>query len=173
MFKLLQYGSHTHIDHVSGVRSLLDRFSSCSIQVVAHLDDQFNRENLAAQSQMLQFPYSGDFDVSLTCSHGDNVFVGDYSFNVLHTPGHALGHVAFFMAESTNSFNSPVLISGDTLFKGSIGRTDLPGGNHDQLIASIQDHIFTLPEDTVVCSGHGPNTTIGNEKQFNPFFNSW
>jgi hydroxyacylglutathione hydrolase len=74
------------------------------------------------------------------------------------------------LANTDNLYNAPMLLAGDALFQGSIGRTDLPGGNHQQLIASIQNELFCLPEQTVVCPGHGPNTTIGHEKKTNPFF---
>ena len=101
---------------------------------------------------------------------GDLLSVGSFSFQVLYTPGHAVGHISLFSDRLENSFAAPILIAGDALFKGSIGRTDLPGGNHQELLDSISNKIFTLPTNTVVCSGHGPNTTVGIEKKTNPFF---
>ena len=161
--------THSHIDHVSGVAELLKQVST-PIHVVAHPEDKINRQNLAMQSELLQFPYSGDFEVTHDCMHGDILTVGGHEFKVLHTPGHAIGHVSFFSSGCDNTFDAPVLIAGDALFKGSIGRTDLPGGNHQQLLDSIRHHLFDLPAQTVVCSGHGPNTSIGVEKTSNPFF---
>jgi glyoxylase-like metal-dependent hydrolase (beta-lactamase superfamily II) len=92
-----------------------------------------------------------------------DIVFGNTTFKVLFTPGHSAGSVSFYNAE--NNF----VIAGDTLFMGSIGRTDLPGGDYDTLINSIQKHLLTLPENTIVYSGHGPETTIGREAKSNPF----
>ena len=162
--------THSHIDHVSGVAALLAEFESGQLDIIAHPDDKINREHLPMQSQMMQFPYSGEFDTTQDCGHEDMLSLGQYNFKVLHTPGHAIGHVSFFCEDDNNQYHAPLCIAGDALFNGSIGRTDLPGGNHQQLLDSIQTHLFTLPGSTVVCSGHGPNTTIENEKNTNPFF---
>ena len=93
---------------------------------------------------------------------------------VLFTPGHAPGHLALFFEKQEvvidgRNYNAPFLIAGDTLFQGSIGRTDLPGGDHSILISSIKDKILSLPEDTIVLPGHGPATTVAQEKKSNPF----
>jgi hydroxyacylglutathione hydrolase len=166
--------THSHIDHVSGVAELLSYIESHypnqqPPNVIAHPDDSINRDALPMQSQMMQFPYSGDFNVTDTVKHHDTVKVGEYAFQVLHTPGHAIGHISLFCNTTNNTFQQPLLIAGDALFYQSIGRTDLPGGNHEQLLNSIRDHLFTLPSETVVCSGHGPNTTIEYEVLHNPF----
>ena len=162
--------THSHIDHVSGVNTLLDCFDKGMVDVVAHPEDKINRDHLPMQSQMMQFPYSGEFSVTQACHAGDVLSVGQYQFKVLHTPGHAIGHVSYYCEQTDNSYHAPVCIAGDALFKGSIGRTDLPGGNHQELLSSIQRELFVLPDDTVVCSGHGPITSVGEEKQSNPFF---
>jgi glyoxylase-like metal-dependent hydrolase (beta-lactamase superfamily II) len=94
---------------------------------------------------------------------GETLTLDEDTFNILFTPGHSPGSLSFYSA--ANGF----VISGDALFNGSIGRTDLPGGNYDQLIQSIKSQLLTLPEDTLVYSGHGPVTTIGAEKKHNPF----
>jgi glyoxylase-like metal-dependent hydrolase (beta-lactamase superfamily II) len=154
---------------VSGVNALIGTCDS-PLHVLAHVEDEINRQFLPQQANMMQFEYSGAFNVSQTVAHHDEVCVGEHSFQVLHTPGHAIGHVSFFTTNTDNLYNAPLLLAGDALFQGSIGRTDLPGGNHQQLIASIQNELFCLPEQTVVCPGHGPNTTIGHEKKTNPFF---
>ena len=163
--------THSHIDHVSGVALLLSELAknNCNPDVIAHSDDSINREHLPIQSQMMQFPYSGDFEVTHTVSDSDIISIGRYNFRVLHTPGHAIGHIGFYCDQLTNQFEAPVLIAGDALFKGSIGRTDLPGGNHQQLLDSIQSKLLVLPDETVVCSGHGSNTLIGDERGSNPF----
>ena len=166
--------THSHIDHVSGVALLLSELSNrqaLAPRVVSHGEDAFNRENLSVQSQMMGFPYSGDFSITDVVGQGDDVACGGHVFRVLHTPGHAVGHVSFYMDDVDNQFHVPVLIAGDALFKGSIGRTDLPGGNHQQLLDSIRNELLPLPHDTVVLSGHGPNTTIGVEAASNPFLN--
>jgi glyoxylase-like metal-dependent hydrolase (beta-lactamase superfamily II) len=97
-------------------------------------------------------------------SGGDEVFVGGHCATVLATPGHSPGHVSFYFEADG------VVLGGDALFSGSIGRTDLPGGNTAQLLDSIRKELFTLPDDTRVLSGHGPDTTIYIEKTTNPFF---
>ena len=163
--------THSHIDHVSGVAALLNQ-SSDKPNVYAHPEDSINRDHLPMQSQMMGFPYSGDFNVDYLINHGDLITIGTYEFKVLHTPGHAIGHVSFYHSLSENSFDRPFVIAGDALFNGSIGRTDLPGGDHQQLLSSIREHLFSLPDQTIVCSGHGPNTTIETEKATNPFLNS-
>jgi glyoxylase-like metal-dependent hydrolase (beta-lactamase superfamily II) len=94
---------------------------------------------------------------------GDEIVIGRQKFQVLFVPGHSPGHVAFFHAEEK------ALIGGDVLFKSSVGRTDLPGGDTDTLIRSIRQKLFVLPDDTTVYPGHGPTTTIGEEKVSNPF----
>ena len=163
--------THSHIDHVSGVSDLVLHLKKLhkAPEIIAHADDEPNRASLPMQSQLMNFPFSGLFEPTRLVSHNDSLTIGEHQFKVLHTPGHALGHVSFYMDSSDNEFNSPMVIAGDTLFKQSIGRTDLPGGNYNQLIESIQNYLFTLPNNTVVCNGHGPSTTISDEKQFNPF----
>ena len=164
--------THSHIDHVSGVALLLAELSKLQNivpEVISHPDDQINRDHLPMQSKMMNFAYSGDFSITQYVDHGDRINCGNYEFNVLHTPGHAIGHISFFLANDDNQFNTPLLIAGDALFRGSIGRTDLPGGDHALLLTSIRQHLFTLPEQTVVLSGHGLNTTIGEEVKTNPF----
>ena len=94
---------------------------------------------------------------------GDTIPLGDETIQVLHVPGHSPGGLAFYLPQSA------LLISGDTIFNGSVGRTDLWGGDMAQLLNSIREKIYTLPEDTVIASGHGPTTTIADEKRFNPF----
>lgn len=93
--------------------------------------------------------------------------IGDFSFHIFYTPGHSPGSVSYYFAEND------VVISGDALFQGSIGRTDLPGGNSAQLLKSIHDKLLSLPEETYCLSGHGPVTTIGEEMDSNPFLNGF
>ena len=96
---------------------------------------------------------------------GEALSIAGYNFEVLFTPGHSPGHLCFYNSASHT------LIAGDTLFAGSIGRTDLPGGDHVTLLRSIRQQLLVLPDDTRVLSGHGPDTTIGRERNSNPFLN--
>ena len=162
--------THSHIDHVSGVNALLKQLNDDSIEVIAHADDKINRDHLPMQAEMMQFPYSGEFSTTKDCVAGNLLTLGNYLFKVLHTPGHAIGHVSYYCESIHPQHKMPICIAGDALFRGSIGRTDLPGGNHQQLLDSIQTQLFTLPRETAVLSGHGPNTTIGEEMISNPFF---
>ncbi|HEY8893366.1 MAG TPA: MBL fold metallo-hydrolase, partial [Niastella sp.] len=104
--------------------------------------------------------YKGDL---IFLREGDTIALGNDAFRVLFTPGHSPGHICFYCQAQQ------FVIGGDVLFRESIGRTDLPGGNFDTLIASIRNQLFVLPDETVVYSGHGPKTTIGYEKTHNPF----
>ena len=108
-------------------------------------------------------PFSGTPTINHYLNEGDIVRFGNSEFKVLHTPGHADGSLSFYDAKDK------FVLTGDVLFKQSIGRTDLPTGNYDLLKYSIWDKLFTLPDETVVYSGHGPETTIGSEKISNPF----
>jgi glyoxylase-like metal-dependent hydrolase (beta-lactamase superfamily II) len=106
-------------------------------------------------------PASPEPDLAL--AEGDIISFGTYTFQVLFTPGHTPGHVSFYEAKAG------VVFDGDVLFAGGIGRTDLPGGDYEALVASINDKLMVLPDETVVCSGHGPVTTIGRERATNPW----
>ena len=157
--------THSHIDHVGGVADLLARYPGAPIAVMAHPDDGMNQALLELQSQRLGIPYSGAFRVTDTVHEGMTVCIGDHDFTVYETPGHAQGHVSYFLSTSINTFKGPLVLSGDTVFQRGMGRTDLPGGNYDQLIESIKTKLMTLPPETVVLSGHGPSTTIHAESQ--------
>ena len=109
------------------------------------------------------FPISQPFTPSRWLQEGDELKVGQYVFKVLHIPGHTPGHVVFYNQENK------LLIAGDVLFRETVGRTDLPGGNHIDLIQNIQHKLLTLPDDTRILPGHGAMTTIGHEKQYNLF----
>ena len=102
---------------------------------------------------------------TINLHHGQILHVGGNQLEVRHTPGHSSGHVVFYCADEA------VLFCGDVIFQGSIGRTDLPGGDYQMLINSIRTQILTLPDETRLLTGHGPETTIGRERQYNPFCN--
>jgi glyoxylase-like metal-dependent hydrolase (beta-lactamase superfamily II) len=109
--------------------------------------------------------YCSVSNVDLEMNDGDILQIGEISAKILHTPGHSPGHIVLFI----DTESEQVLLAGDTLFAGSVGRTDLPGGSHEALISSIKGKLFGLPDHTRVLPGHGPETTIGNEKKRNPY----
>ncbi|MEY3954109.1 MAG: hypothetical protein RLZZ397_989 [Pseudomonadota bacterium] len=153
--------THGHIDHAGGAGELSERLH---IPVIGpHLDDRFWLDGLASQSQMFGFPPAMPFEPTRWLQHGDRVTLGQETVEVLHCPGHTPGHVVFV------SKTAAVAFVGDVLFAGSIGRTDFPKGNHEQLLQSIRQRLWPLGDDTCVIPGHGPDTTIGDERATNPY----
>ena len=153
--------THGHIDHIAGLALLRQNWPD--IKVAIHKDDaamlQDGRLNLSALSGV---PFKTS-PADITIEAEEIMTLADIGFHILHTPGHTPGSISlYFKSES-------VVFVGDALFAGSIGRTDFPGGNHEQLITAIKAKLLTLPEDTRVYSGHGPVTTIIREKRTNPF----
>ena len=157
--------THSHLDHCGAVSQILQKHK---VDLVAHMDESFMRSNVEAVAAMYGVPEGNFFNCpepDIFVAEGDEVKVGRYVFKVLFTPGHSPGHVSFYNQENE------LIIAGDVLFAGSIGRTDLPGGDYEQLIRSVREKLFTLPAQTKVMSGHGPDTTIAKEIRDNPFFN--
>ena len=153
--------THGHIDHAGGTAELAAQFG---VPIEGpHRGDGFWIEQLAQQSQMFGFPQVESFEPTRWLEDGDNVLVGNRVLQVLHCPGHTPGHVVFYDAESN------VAQVGDVLFQGSIGRTDFPGGNHDELLHSITEKLFALGDDVRFIPGHGPQSTLGHERKTNPF----
>ena len=153
--------THAHLDHVGATLALAKHYS---IPVSGpHEADKYWLDALPVQAQRFGLPHSDAFVPERWLHHGDTVHFGQQQLEVLHTPGHTPGHVVLFHRESK------VLFAGDVLFQGSIGRTDFPGGNHQQLIDSIKKQLWTLGDDVTVVPGHGPNTTIGEERRYNPY----
>ena len=152
--------THAHFDHVGGLAELKEVTKAPSY---IHPDAIPMLENavLAAQMWQIQMPEPPPADYSI--ADNQEIEVGNLSLRVLFTPGHAPGHVSFYLADYH------VIFDGDVLFQQSIGRTDLPGGDYDLLLQSIQRRLLVLPDETTVLSGHGPATTIGQEKIQNPF----
>jgi len=154
--------THTHIDHVGANQALRDRTGA---RVMLHEQDVVLYDNLAVQAEMLGlFPPPPRSPVDEHIHQGDRVKAGGIDLEVLHTPGHTPGSLCFHLPGA-----APLLVSGDTLFAGSIGRTDLWGGDFDQEIASIRTRLLALDDKTRVIPGHGPETTIGRERRRNPF----
>jgi hydroxyacylglutathione hydrolase len=152
--------THAHIDHMGGAAKL-KRVTGAP--VLLNLNDQALLKMLDVQATWLGMrpPETTAIDASLTT--GDKLHVGSLVADVLHTPGHTEGSVCLYFAPEKK------LIAGDTLFAGSIGRTDLPGGSYKKIIESLQGPVLALPDDTIVVPGHGPLTTIGAERETNPF----
>lgn len=157
---VLLLNTHCHLDHVFGNKFVFDTWG-----LTLHIHE-LERPVLdfAPQSgQIWQLPFDHYNGPLVYLVPGENLKIGEDLLEILFTPGHSPGSVSFYHAAGG------FVIGGDTLFNGSIGRTDLPGGDFDSLIQSIQTQLFTLPDETKVYSGHGPVTTVGLEKMNNPF----
>jgi glyoxylase-like metal-dependent hydrolase (beta-lactamase superfamily II) len=152
--------THAHVDHILGLHKVLSDFE---IPVYLNHSDLFLWKNFEQQSQAFGFRSVGFDFIPESLPEQDDFTIGDFSFNVLYTPGHAPDHVSLYFKEEK------MLIAGDVLFFESIGRTDLYKGDFDILAASIREKLYTLPDDTSVYPGHGPATTIGREKKHNAF----
>jgi hydroxyacylglutathione hydrolase len=153
--------THAHIDHAGGTAELAEKLQ---LPIIGpHPGDQFWIDGLPQQSKMFGFPPAGHFTPTRWLADGDTVQIGHCTLTVRHCPGHTPGHVVFHSAEAKRAF------VGDVLFAGSIGRTDFPQGNHAQLIASIKERLWPMGDDTVFIPGHGPESTFGEERRFNPY----
>jgi len=152
--------THAHIDHVGGAMKLRARTGA---PILLNQNDYALLKMLDVQASWLGMASPGEVKIEADLAHDQTLRAGNLSANVLHTPGHTEGSVClYFPAEK-------MLIAGDTLFARSIGRTDLPGGSFEKIIRSLHDRVLTLPDDTTVIPGHGPVTTIGEEREENPF----
>ncbi len=154
--------THGHIDHVGGAAELKESLGGVPIEG-PHRADLFLLEHVAENSRSLGLSHARNVTPDRWLADADQVRVGDLVFDVLHCPGHSPGSVVFFNKEQRFA------IVGDVLFCGSIGRSDLPGGDHETLIRSITDKLLPLGDDVTFISGHGPTSTIGHERATNPF----
>jgi len=152
--------THCHIDHVFGNKFVSEKYK---LPLEAHKGEQIVLDNMVQVAAMYGASYEPGPDISVFLEEGEYLEFGSTKLEIYLTPGHSPASLSFFHRESKQ------LIAGDVLFKGSIGRTDLPGGNYDTLIASIKDKLFPLGDEVIVYNGHGPSTTIGEEKRSNPF----
>ena len=152
--------THAHIDHVGGAMKLR---AATGAPILLNQNDYALLKMLDAQAAWVGMASPGKVEIDHSVEPADTLTAGSLTANVLHTPGHTEGSVClYFAAEKT-------LIAGDTLFAGSIGRTDLPGGSFKKIINSLHEKVLALPDETVVVPGHGPLTTIGAEREHNPF----
>ena len=156
--------THPHIDHVGAAADLAERFSA--VIEGPHKEDEFWIEALPQQAQMFNLPPARKFKPQRWLQDGDTVSFGNILLNVYHCPGHTPGHVVFFDEKHRVAF------VGDALFRGSIGRTDFPRGDHAALLHSIHTRLLPLGDDVTFVPGHGPNSTFGLERRTNPFLNA-
>jgi glyoxylase-like metal-dependent hydrolase (beta-lactamase superfamily II) len=153
--------THAHVDHVGAV---LPVHESTGAPVLLHKDDEFLLERVGAQALSFGLSVEGPGEVDVFIEDGNVYRFGTLEAKVIHTPGHSPGGVCYLIGKT--------LFAGDTLFAGSIGRTDLPGGSYDTLISSIKEKLLPLCDDVEVHTGHGPSTTLGEERLTNPFLRS-
>ncbi len=152
--------THAHIDHIGGAKKLQQ---ATGAPVYMNPNDSELQKMLDVQAAWLGMQAPEPVAIDVPAKDGDRLVVGTAAFHVLHTPGHTQGSISLWIPSEGK------LVAGDTLFRDSIGRTDLPGGDGRQILRSIHDKLLPLPAETVVIPGHGPSTTIGREKEFNPF----
>jgi hydroxyacylglutathione hydrolase len=152
--------THAHIDHIGGAAKLK---AHTGAPVHMNAKDQVLYDKLEMQAGWLGMATPEKTDIDTEARDGDKLTIGETGFHILHTPGHTPGSISVWIpAENT-------VVAGDTLFRDSIGRTDLPGGDGRQILRSIKDKLLTLPEDATVITGHDASTTIEREKKRNPF----
>jgi hydroxyacylglutathione hydrolase len=152
--------THANIDHIGGAHKLKQRTGA---PVYMNVNDQELYNHLDMQAAWLGVAAPEQTAIDVVARDGDTLALGPAEFHVLHTPGHTQGSLCLWVP------SQQMLVAGDTLFRESIGRTDLPGGDGRQILRSIADKLLVLPENTAVFPGHGPPTTIAHEKEFNPF----
>lgn len=153
--------THMHIDHSFGIKHISKKYG---LSLECNSMDQFLAERLKEQAQMFGLPITiDDLKIGVNLTDGDIIQLGNEHLNIIQVPGHSPGSIVIYAPESS------FIISGDVLFNKSIGRTDLPGGDYNQLINAITKKLMILPTDTIVYPGHGPETTIAEELNNNPY----
>jgi len=155
--------THAHIDHVGGAMKLR---AATGAPILLNQNDHTLLKMLGMQAAWLGMSTPEEVDVDHSIADAEKVEAGSLVANVMHTPGHTEGSICLYFSAQQK------LIAGDTLFAGSIGRTDLPGGSFDKIIRSLHQKVLSLPDETIVVPGHGPLTTIGEERENNPFLQS-
>jgi glyoxylase-like metal-dependent hydrolase (beta-lactamase superfamily II) len=152
--------THAHIDHVGGAMKLKQRTGA---PILLNQNDSELLRMMDMQAAWIGMPAPGKVVIDQSITSGDTVKAGAIEGKVLHTPGHTEGSICLYFEPEKR------LVAGDTLFAGSIGRTDLPGGSYDKIIHSLHESVLALPDETVVVPGHGELTTVGEERKSNPF----
>lgn len=153
--------THAHFDHLAGSGGVAD---ACNPPppVALHPED-YSLWRMQGGAGFFGMRVDPGPEPTIELRHGQTLYLGSYQFTVRHAPGHTRGHVMFYCATAA------VLFCGDVIFQGSIGRTDLPGGDYNTLISSIHEQVLNLPDETRLLTGHGPESTVGEERKFNPF----
>ena len=152
--------THCHLDHVFGNKFIAETYV---LTLQLHKKEKLLLDYAPTSGLMYEMPFDNYVGDYIYLKEGDIIKIGEDELQVIEAPGHSPGHICFYCAKQN------FIISGDVLFNRSIGRTDLPGGDHETLLKNIREKLFVLPDETVVYSGHGPVTTIGEEKVENPF----
>ena len=153
--------THLHIDHAMGVNHLKEKYG---VEVYANEKDAILGARIAEQIQLFHLPITlGKVTIDQYLNEKDAITFGGLQLTAISTPGHSPGSLSYYNSDKK------IVFTGDALFKQSIGRTDLPSGDYATLINSITEKILTLPESTIICPGHGPTTTVKDEKKFNPY----
>lgn len=155
--------THAHIDHMAGLNALRKEYVEAKVYM--HINDQ---SYLSDPDKNLSNAFPNPTiceDADCWVNYGDHIKVGGFEFEILETSGHTPGGISFYLAKEK------IVFTGDSLFQGSIGRTDFPGGNMARLVRTIRENLFSLSDDVIVLSGHGEPTSIGHEKKNNPFLN--
>ena len=152
--------THCHLDHVFGNKFVAETYG---LTLQLHEKEKLLLDYAPTSGLMYNLPFDNYVGEYIYLKEGDKIKLGEDELSVIEAPGHSPGHICFYCAKQN------FIISGDVLFNRSIGRTDLPGGDHQTLVKTIMEKLFVLPDETVVYSGHGPETTIGEEKKDNPF----
>ncbi len=165
--------THGHLDHIGATRAVKEKLAGSAAasvpKIALHRGDEQIYQALKMQGSMFGISYDDPLPIDHYLEHGEELRVGSLKLSVVHTPGHSPGSVCLRLHEDSSSGARETLFSGDTLFQGSVGRTDLWGADGDLMFRMIRERILTLDGDTRLCPGHGPDSRVGVEKKANPF----
>ncbi len=163
--------THAHLDHIGGTRGVVEGLAGAGTppEIALHQGDEFIYSMLKKQGEMFGFQYDDPLPVTKYLTHEEEITVGKLKLEVIHTPGHSPGGISLRLHEDSEFSVPESVFSGDTLFQGSVGRTDLWGADGELMIRSIRERLLTLDGDTRVCPGHGAESRIGVELRENPF----
>jgi hydroxyacylglutathione hydrolase len=164
--------THGHLDHISATREVKEALTSSpdpAPSIALHRGDEEIYRALKMQGKMFSLNYNDPLPIDHYLEDGEELALGTLKLSIIHTPGHSPGSVSMRIHEDSGIALAETVFTGDTLFQGSVGRTDLWGANQDQMFRAIRERLLTLDDDTLICPGHGPDSKIGIEKRDNPF----